>query len=292
MENKVCGFKGFNKGLVCNGGRRPKKYKENTTYSLRPASLGQEFLKLCYRGFHFCKHPLSVFHYYAPSTSEFARVEAKGEVESGLYKSCTNKIKILSKISVYELITESLRYLRRCYRDNFKEAGGDGVLDIAENPFSARITSAVRGIAAVKATDSVAECCGSAIAAATGYASAALADGSNAIAATISDRSVAMDTCSGSISCSTGDYSLVSSHELAAAAGFNSVADAATPGAIAVSSRGQAKGVVGSWLVLRDLACFSRFEHGYKAVKLFYVDGKKVKADTLYRLYKGELKEV
>lgn len=61
--------------------------------------------------------------------------------------------------------------------------------------------------------------------------------------------------------------------------------------AISVGIEGRAKGAVGCWLVLSE---WGKVEVGYKrkSVKCFYVDGKNIKADTLYMLKNGEPVEI
>lgn len=68
------GYKGFYPGLICEPDNEHKKqYAENTVYE-------EEKAECCKSGMHFCKYPLDVFNYYAPSTergvSEYAEVEA------------------------------------------------------------------------------------------------------------------------------------------------------------------------------------------------------------------------
>ena len=82
----VKGFKAFNKGLVCRG----FQYEEGKTYE-------EEKADLCNRGFHFCENPLDVLVFYDLTTSEFATVEAFGNVQGDGKKSVTTKIKRLQR---------------------------------------------------------------------------------------------------------------------------------------------------------------------------------------------------
>jgi hypothetical protein len=88
----VKGFKAFDKGMKC----RDFQYAENTVYETEKA------IKPCESGFHFCKLPLDVLNYYSP-LSEFAEVEALGNVIDHEDKSVTSKLKINSKISFGKL---------------------------------------------------------------------------------------------------------------------------------------------------------------------------------------------
>lgn len=100
----------------------------------------------------------------------------------------------------------------------------------------------------------------SSTAATSGYRSTAATSGNSSTAATSGDRSTAIVE---------GDDSI----------------------AISVGIEGRAKGAVGCWLVLSE---WGKVEVGYKrkSVKCFYVDGKNIKADTLYMLKNGEPVEI
>ena len=88
-EETIKGFKAFNKGMTCRG----KKYKENEEFEedIKPVA--------CELGMHFCPMPLDVLNYYSPIGSEFAEVEATGDVVNHEDKIVTNKLKIGAKIS-------------------------------------------------------------------------------------------------------------------------------------------------------------------------------------------------
>ena len=104
----VKGFKAFNKGLVCRG----FQYEEGKTYE-------EEKADLCNRGFHFCENPLDVLDFYDLTTSEFATVEAFGNVKSDDKKSVTTKIKIGEKLDLPGFIKASIDFvLEKCKRKN------------------------------------------------------------------------------------------------------------------------------------------------------------------------------
>lgn len=87
------GFKGFNKDMTCRG----KQYEENTTYE-------ENGNDICSAGvMHFCKNPWDVLNYYPivndnGEISEFADVEAQGELFEKEDKSATTKLHIGAKI--------------------------------------------------------------------------------------------------------------------------------------------------------------------------------------------------
>ena len=91
----VKGFKAFNKGMKCRG----KQYEENTTYEEN----GDE---ICEAGvMHFCENPFDVLNYYPlvdenGDISDFADVEAVGDIYRKEDKTATNKLHIGAKLGL------------------------------------------------------------------------------------------------------------------------------------------------------------------------------------------------
>ena len=91
----VKGFKAFNKGMTC----KDKQYEENTTYE-------EDGTEICEaRMMHFCENPYDVLEYYPlvnddGDISDFAEVEALGEVKKDGNKSATNKLHIGAKLGL------------------------------------------------------------------------------------------------------------------------------------------------------------------------------------------------
>ena len=89
----VKGFKAFNKGMECKG----KQYEENTTYE-------ENGSEICEAGvMHFCENPFDVLNYYPlvdenGDISDFAEVEAVGEIYKDKDKIATNKLHIGAKL--------------------------------------------------------------------------------------------------------------------------------------------------------------------------------------------------
>ena len=88
------GYKGYEKGLICRG----KQYAVGETYEEPTA-------EICKSGMHFCALPHQVFeHYSAGENHEFTCVEALDEVfTDDNRKFCTKKLKIGTKISVFDI---------------------------------------------------------------------------------------------------------------------------------------------------------------------------------------------
>lgn len=89
------GFKGFEKDFSCGG----KQYEENTTYE----EYGEG---CCHKGvMHFCEDPWEVLNHYDlvdgnGNLSEFAEVEALGQVWNDGEKRETNKIHVGAKLGL------------------------------------------------------------------------------------------------------------------------------------------------------------------------------------------------
>ena len=89
------GFKGFEKDFSCRG----KQYEENTTYE-------EHGVGCCHKGvMHFCEDPWEVLNHYDlvdgnGNFSEFAEVEALGQVWNDGEKRATNKIHVGAKLGL------------------------------------------------------------------------------------------------------------------------------------------------------------------------------------------------
>lgn len=97
------GFKGFEKDFSCRG----KQYEENTTYE-------EHGVGCCHKGvMHFCEDPWEVLNHYDlvdgnGNFSEFAEVEALGQVWNDGEKRATNKIHIGAKLGFKDFLKHAL----------------------------------------------------------------------------------------------------------------------------------------------------------------------------------------
>lgn len=128
----VKGYKGFDAGMIC----RWMKFEVGKIYEEPKA-------KLCESVFHFCTNPIDVFRFYGPidggTIREYAEVEALGEVytdDKGI-KYCTNKIKIVRKLSLAELAEEAVKKTAQEYTStntvNYSVATNTGNYSFATN---------------------------------------------------------------------------------------------------------------------------------------------------------------
>lgn len=100
------GYKAFKKGMVC---KRGKKYKENATYK-------ENGNDICKSGvMHYCENPFDVLDYYPlvdknGDFSEFAEVEALGNVLKKDNKSASNRLHIGAKLSFKSFIKTCINF--------------------------------------------------------------------------------------------------------------------------------------------------------------------------------------
>ena len=110
------GFKGFNKGLVCNN----FQYEQGKEYKID----GE--IKLYARGFHFCENPLDVLDYYDLCDSEFGEVECLGKTETNKHKTVTDHIKIVKKIALKEFIEAGINFVKTMCKSAFSQLAASG----------------------------------------------------------------------------------------------------------------------------------------------------------------------
>ena len=105
MSETIKGYKGFNNDMTCRG----KQYKENTTYE-------ENGKDICDAGvMHFCKNPWDVLNYYPivndnGEISEFADVEAHGELFEQEDKCATTKLHIGAKLGLKGFVKECIDF--------------------------------------------------------------------------------------------------------------------------------------------------------------------------------------
>lgn len=145
----VKGYKAFNKGMICRG----KQYEENTTYEEN----GNE---ICEAGvMHFCENPFDVLNYYPlvdenGDISDFADVEAIGDIYKEKNKAATNKLHIGVKLGLKGFIKACVDFTIEKVRvesgkDNETDSSGDSAkigssgdfAKIGSSGYSAKITS-------------------------------------------------------------------------------------------------------------------------------------------------------
>ena len=137
----VKGYKAFNKGMICRG----KQYEENATYEEN----GNE---ICEAGvMHFCENPFDVLNYYPlvdenGDISDFAGVEAVGDIYKREDKTATNKLHIGAKLGLKGFIKACVDFtIEKTRVEPMKDDGADNssgdYAKIGSSGDSAQITS-------------------------------------------------------------------------------------------------------------------------------------------------------
>lgn len=152
------GFKGFEKDFSCKG----KQYEENTTYE-------EHGVGCCHKGvMHFCEDPWEVLNHYDlvddnGNFSEFAEVEALGQVWNDGEKRATNKIHIGAKLGLKGFLKACIDFTleKTKYESNGTNLSGDSA-QIGSSGNSAKIGSS-GDFAQINSTgeDAVIMCAGS-----------------------------------------------------------------------------------------------------------------------------------
>ncbi len=278
MPEKMKGFKGFDKDLKC----RDLQYK-----------IGEEVvhdgpLSLCNFGLHFCENPLDIFGYYPPASdmgtlNRYAEVEAEdiADKSDGDSKRVCKRLKLVAEVSLQSLIQFGVKFILE--KVDFSNAPATNTGDR-----SAATNTGDRSAATNTG-------CGSA-ATNTGCGSAATNTGDQSAATNTGYQSAATNTGGGSAATNTGCHSAATNTGDRSAATNTGYQSAATNTgqegcAISLGIEGTAQGEVGCWLTLAEWK-ESKSEWHRVDVQTVKVDGKKIKANTPYRLSGGKFVEV
>ena len=297
------GYKAFEKGMICRG----KQYTENTVFE-------EDAAEICKRGMHFCKFPLDVLKYYPlvdeeGNISVFAEVEALGEAKTDDGKKyCTERLKIGNEITFAELVQASIDegnmenglYAQIGSSGDDARIGSSGAwAQIGSSGAWARIGSSGDGArigssgddARIGSSGDRARIGSSGYGARIGSSGYGAQIGSSGYDARIgSSGNGARIGSSGNwaqIGSSGDDARIGSSGDRAQikSTGKNSVICCAGYGCC-VSAK------IGSWITLSEWGKDSTGEYKPLCVKTEYVDGERIKEDTMYKLENGEFVEV
>ena len=269
----IKGYKAFGKGLICNPDGVAKQYKEYTTFE----EDGDVNLGPCRKGvMHFCEDPFDVLRAYPLVNSdgeitEFAEVEAVGDVRNYEWQSITNKLHIGAKLNLKGFVKACVDFTIE--KTKF-ETDKDRDSDISSG-YSAKIGS----------SGDCAQIGSSGYSAKIGSSGDYAQIGSSGYSAKIGSSGYSAKIGSSGDSAkigSSGDSAKITSegkNSVVMAAGFDSMA----------------KAKIGSWITLAEWVRVNDDDKTIwkpKCVKTEYVDGEKIKEDTFYKLIDGEFKEV
>jgi hypothetical protein len=254
------GFKGFEKDFSCGG----KQCEENTTYE----EYGEG---CCYKGvMHFYEDPWEVLNHYDlvdgnGNLSEFAEVEALGQVWNDGEKRATNKIHVGAKLGLKGFLKACIDFTleKTKYESNGTNLSGN-CAQIGSSGDSAQIGSS--GYYAQIGSSGYSAQIGS-----SGYSAQIGSSGDSAKIGSSGD--------SAKIG-SSGDYAQINS------TGEDAVI-------MCAGRKSKAKGKKGSWITLAEwVKDEEKGRYVPICVKTERVDGEKIKEDTYYTLKNGEFSEV
>ena len=309
------GYKGFEPGLICRG----KQYAENTVFE-------EEEAEICSCGMHFCENPFDVLDYYGFTNdngdfNEFAEVEALDEVKANdNRKYCTKKLKIGAKLSISKFINACVDFAiektSTCIAENKISSGNSAQIgssgdsaQIGSSGNSAKIGSSGY-FAQIGSSGDSAQIGSSGDSAQIGSSGDSAQIGSSGDSAQIgsSGNSAKIGSSGNSAKIgSSGDFAQIGSSGDSAQIG--SSGDSAQIGSSGnsakIGSSGKdcviccaghnsvVKAKKGSWITLAEWE-YSKEKERYipKCVKTEFVDGERIKEDTLYKLIDGEFVEV
>ena len=210
----------------------------------------------CKSGFHACENPIDVFSYYSPGESVFCKTEQSGDVKrhDSDSKIASTKIKIGLQLSILDYCKAAFEFvLSKCDVKKTEHATGD------------RSASSATGYRSASS--------------ATGNRSASSATGDQSASSATGDRSASSATGYQSASISIGSFSKSEITKTDEHKSLESVA-------CGLGYSNIARACIGSWIVLTE----RNYDYQILHIKSAKVDGKKIKADTWYRLENGKFK--
>ena len=279
-EKVIKSYKAFDKNMQCRG----FQYEVGKEYEMD----GE--IKCCNRGFHACKSPLEVWDHYDMLNSRFAEVEQSGKIDEkeDSTKVCSSHIKIKAELKLADIIKVGVEWLKDITspskfktngalndnRDRNKQIGSSGdYATIGSSGYSAQIGSS-GGSAQIGSSGDYAKIGSSGDSAQIGSSGYSAQIGSSGDYAKIG---------------SSGDYAKIGSsgdYAKIDSTGEDSVI-------MCAGKESKAKAKAGSWITLAEWEWNDEKNHYVPVcVKTEYVDGNNIKADTWYRLQKGEFVEV
>ena len=295
MEEKRIAYKGFDKGLKCQGFQYEvgKEYETDEAFS-------------CKTGFHACEMPLAVLNYYPPATSRYCLVEQSGEMDADGEMTASTKLKVCAEIGIPGLVKAQVEWVRKHARSEKSASGyrsvasNSGDLSVAFNSgnWSVASNSGDRSAASASGIRSAASASGiRSVASNSGDLSVASNSGNCSVASNSGDWSVASNSGDGSVASNSGDLSVASNSGICSVAsnsGDGSVASVSGEASVAMASGidGRVKGAVGCALFAVEREEFDGKTCPIQSVAAAIVDGEVIKADTWYWCRNGKLVEV
>ena len=283
---KIKGYKAFNRGLKC----KDFQYEVGKEYKT-------DKIKLCETGFHFCENPLDVLDFYDLCDSEFAEIEAWGEIETDDKKSVTDNIKINAKLDLPLFIKASFDFLWEKCKNKEKDSGNSSQLASSGNSSKLASSGNSSKLASSGNYSQLASSGNSSKLASSGNSSKLASSGNSSQLASSGYSSQLASSGNSSQLASSGYSSKLASSgnssQLASSGYSSKLASSGKHSIIAgIGIENKAKGIKGNWIVLAEWVYDSKLSiYIPKNVKSVKIDGKKIKEDTYYELKNGKFKQ-
>ena len=260
----VKAYKGFNKDMTCRG----FKYEKGKKYEMENASL-------CNEGFHACLNPLDCFKYYSPGDgSVYHEVEIDDNGERGDdSKVVGSKIKIGAELDVAKICKLHFDFVKN---RTIQKKDGKGASSLAAQDRSS--------LAAQDRSSLAAQDCSSL--AARNWSSLAARDYSSLAA--LDNSSLAALDCS---SLAARDRSSLAARDCSSLAALDNSSLAAGKNSVLACFNGRCRAGLNSLIAIANRK-WNGNDYEVTDFKAGIVDGKKIKADTWYKLVNGEFVEV
>ena len=254
-ENVIKSYKGFDKDFKC----KDFQYEVGKEYEIK----GE--IKCCERGFHACESPMEAFDYYDMLNSRFAEVEQSEQIDKEYgnksTKICSSRIKIKAELKLADIIDIGIEWLKDITSSSKVKAD----TDLNDNGGDSAQIGSSGNYAQIGSSGDDAKIGSS------GYSVKIGSSGNYAqIGSSGDDAQIGSSGDDAQIN-STGEYSVI----------------------MCTGKNSAAKAKAGSWITLSEWVYDE--EKGItipKYVKTEYVDGKRIKADTWYKLIDGEFTEL
>ena len=288
-KNVIKSYKGFNKDMQCRG----FQYEVGKEYDMD----GE--IKCCNRGFHACKSPLEVWDYYDMLNSRYAEVEQSGKIDEGekSTKVCSSHIKIKAELKLADIINIGVEWLKditspfKVKTDGVLNDNGDKKKQIGSSGDSAQIGSS-GDYAKIGSSGYSAQ-----IGSSGGYAQIGSSGDSAQIGSSGDSAKIGSSGDSAQIGSSGYSAQIGSSGDSAQIGSSGDSAQIDSTGEDSVimcaGNKSKAKAKVGSWITLAEWEWNDKKNRNVPVcVKIEYVDGENIKADTWYQLKNGKFVEV
>ena len=254
-------YKGFNKNMTCKN----FQFEEGGSYQEQRA-------KLCESGFHACLNPLDCLNYYPICDSVFHEVELDGvsdERNPEDTKVAAKKITVGAKLDIAGMVKGAIDFVFSSVNKNADGAKADtgNYAQMASSGDNAKMASS--GYNAQMASSGY-----NAQMASSGYNAKMASSGDNAQMASSGYNAQMASSGDNAQMASSGDNAKMQmdgDFSVGAAIGYNA----------------KIRGKVGCWITLAEY-----YNDGkVRFVKSAMIDGKKIKADTWYRLKNKKIVE-